>query len=174
MILWNLTQFDSIVYLDSDTIVLNDLSHLHELVSEPWRTGFEFAAATDNWFGTYIYKFNAGVLVLHPSNLVFNELMRTYPIPGNYHPSMAEQEFLNQFYRHRYLQLPTIYNMNMAVYSSKQTLWNTLRSDFKIVHFTIQKPFMSNKKYSWMRYQGVYQLYNEVYQDFLEHANISC
>ena len=58
---------------------------------------------------------------------------------------MAEQEFLNQFYRLRYLQLPTIYNMNMAVYSSKKYLWNTLRPDFKIVHFTIRKPFMLNR-----------------------------
>ena len=41
-----MTQFDSIVYLDSDTIVLDDLSHLHELVAEPWRTGFEFATET--------------------------------------------------------------------------------------------------------------------------------
>ncbi|CAF4788451.1 unnamed protein product, partial [Rotaria sp. Silwood2] len=102
-----MTQFDSIVYLDCDTVVLNDVSHLHELVMEPWRTGFEFAAATDNWFGTYIYKFNAGVFALHPSQLVFNELIRTYTIPGNYLPQFAEQEFLNQFFRFRYLQLPT-------------------------------------------------------------------
>jgi len=167
-----MTQFDSIVYLDSDTVVLNDLSHLHELVAQPWRTGFEFAAATDNWFGTYIYKFNAGVLVLHPSTLVFNELMRTYTIPGNYRTTMAEQEFLNQFFRLRYLQLPIIYNMNMAVYSSKQYLWNTLRSDFKIIHFTIRKPFMVNEK-STRGYRGVYELYDEVYNDFLENANVS-
>ncbi|CAF3608773.1 unnamed protein product [Rotaria sp. Silwood1] len=61
-----MTQFDSIVYLDCDTVVLNDVSHLHELVMEPWRTGFEFAAATDDWRGIYINKFNAGVFVLHP------------------------------------------------------------------------------------------------------------
>jgi len=98
--------------------------------------------------------------------------MRTYPIPGNYRPNMAEQEFLNQFYRLRYLQLPSIYNMNMAVYSTKKHLWDTLRPDFKIVHFTIRKPFMSNGKHT-RGYEGVYQLYNEVYQDFLEHTNIS-
>ena len=54
--------------------------------------------------------------------------MCTYPIPGNYQPTMAEQEFLNQFYPLRYLQLPTIYNMNMAVYSSKKYLWEKLKS----------------------------------------------
>ncbi|CAF2799444.1 unnamed protein product [Rotaria sp. Silwood2] len=172
LILWNMTQFDSIIYLDCDTVVLNDLSHLHELVMEPWRTGFEFAAATDNWFGTYIYKFNAGVLVLHPSQLVFNELIRTYTIPGNYRTVMAEQEFLNQFFRLRYLQLPTVYNMNMAVYSSKQYLWETLKPDFKVVHFTIRKPFMSNGK-STQGYKGVYKLYDEVYKDFLNNINVS-
>lgn len=166
-----MTQFDSIVYLDCDTAVLGDLSHLHELVMEPWRTGFEFATATDNWFGTYIYKFNAGVLVLHPSTLVFQELMRTYRIPGNYLPAMAEQEFLNQFFRLRYLELPTTYNMNMALYSSKPDLWEVLRPNFKVVHFTIRKPFMPNGK-STKGYEGVYALYNEIFKDFLMNPNV--
>ncbi|CAF1341287.1 unnamed protein product [Rotaria sp. Silwood1] len=172
LILWNMTQFDSIVYLDCDTVVLNDVSHLHELVMEPWRTGFEFAAATDDWRGTYINKFNAGVFVLHPSQPVFNELIRTYTIPGNYHPHYAEQEFLNQFFRLRYLQLPTTYNMNMAIYSRNQYLWETLKPDFKIVHFTQRKPFLSNGK-STRGYEGVYELYYEVYNDFLRNANVS-
>ncbi|CAF3121099.1 unnamed protein product [Rotaria sp. Silwood2] len=172
LILWNMTQFDSIVYLDCDTVVLNDVSHLHELVMEPWRTGFEFAAAIDNWFGIYIYKFNAGVFVLHPSQLVFNELIRTYTIPGNYLPQFAEQEFLNQFFRFRYLQLPTTYNMNMAIYPINQYLWETLKPDFKIVHFTQRKPFLSNEK-STQRFKGVYELYYEVYNDFLKNANVS-
>jgi lipopolysaccharide biosynthesis glycosyltransferase len=111
------------------------------------------------------------IRVLHPSTLVFNELIRTYTIPGNYHPTMAEQEFLNQFFRLRYLQLPTIYNMNMAVYSTKQYLWETLKSDFKIVHFTIRKPFMLNGK-NRHGYKDVYKLYDEIYEDFLHNTNI--
>ncbi|CAF3026786.1 unnamed protein product, partial [Rotaria sp. Silwood2] len=43
-----MTEFDSIVYLDLDTVVLGDIAHLHELVAEPSRTRFEFAAVADN------------------------------------------------------------------------------------------------------------------------------
>ncbi|CAF0879724.1 unnamed protein product [Didymodactylos carnosus] len=168
--LWSFTQYDSIIYLDSDTVVMNDISHLHHLVSNPFRTGFEFAAATDNWFGTYIYKFNAGVIVLHPSKLVYNELMRVYNIPDNYNPIMAEQEFLNQYFRLRYLELPTIYNMNMAVYSSYKNLWYKLRPDFKVVHYTIFKPFLG--KYQ-RGYDGPYELYKEIWQDFTSHVDIN-
>ena len=84
---------------------------------------------------------------------------------------MAEQEFLNQFFRLRYLQLPPIYNMNMAVYSTKEYLWNTLKSDFKIVHFTIEKPFMLNRKTRY-GYRDVYKLYDEIYEDFLRSTNV--
>ncbi|CAF5054549.1 unnamed protein product [Rotaria sp. Silwood1] len=62
--------------------------------------------------------------------------------------------------------------MNMAIYSRNQYLWETLKPDFKIVHFTQRKPFLSNGK-STRGYEGVYELYYEVYNDFLRNANVS-
>lgn len=149
--LWNMTQFDSIIYVDVDNIVLGDISHLHELVANPSLTGFELAAVADNWHGKFAYHFNAGVLVLHPSNVVFNELIRTMSLQGNYEPTMAEQAFLNAFFQLRYLQLPVIYNVNLAMYSAYPDLWKRLQTDFKIVHFTLVKPFLkqSNKAYEF-------------------------
>jgi len=143
LILWNMTEFDSIVYLDADTLVLSDISHLHALVEDPLRTGFDFAAAADHWNGKFAYHFNAGVLVLHPCQFVFKELMQTSKIEGNYDPVMAEQAFLNAFYQLRYLQLPLIYNVNLALYSGYPDLWRILKKDFKIVHFTLNKPFLN-------------------------------
>ena len=147
--LWNMTDFDSIIYLDVDTLVFGDISHLYELVVDPSRTRFEFAAVADNWHGQFAFHFNAGVLILHPSTAVFNELIRTMSLEGNYDPTMAEQAFLNAFFQLRYLQLPMIYNVNLAMYSVYPDLWKRLQPDFKIVHFTLVKPFLkqSNKAY---------------------------
>ncbi|CAF3841643.1 unnamed protein product [Rotaria sp. Silwood1] len=159
--LWNMTEFDSIVYLDADTLVLGDISHLHELVADPSRTGFEFAAVADNWHGKFAYHFNAGVLVIHPSIDVFKELIRTMSLPGNYEPTMAEQAFLNAFFQLRYLQLPLIYNVNLAMYLAYPDLWTRMQSDFKIVHFTLVKP--SRKELS-----GGYTVPVKLYHDMLE------
>ena len=144
--LWNMTEFDSIIYLDADTLVLADIAHLHELVADPSRTGFELAAVADSWAGKFAYHFNAGVLVLHPSTAVFKELMRTMHIEGNYEPTMAEQAFLNAFFQLRYLQLPVIYNVNLDMYSGYPKLWLKLEQDFKVIHFTLVKPFVDPSK----------------------------
>ena len=165
--LWNMTDFDAIVYLDVDTLVLGDISHLHELVADPSRTRFEFAAVADNWHGKFAYHFNAGVLVLHPSTAVFNELLRTMTVPGNYHPTMAEQAFLNAFFQLRYLQLPVIYNVNLAMYSAYPDLWKRLQPDFKIVHFTLVKPFL---KQSNSAYEFPLKLYDQVATEYVRSA----
>jgi glycogenin glucosyltransferase len=167
LILWNMTEFNSIVYLDSDTLVLDDISHLHALVEDPFRTGFDFAAAADIWFGKFAYHFNAGVLVLHPCEFVFKEFMRTFEIAGNYDPLMAEQAFLNAFYQLRYLQLPLIYNVNLALYSGYPDLWEALKKDFKIVHFTLSKPFLNQ---SVPAYEQPIQLYLEVWNTYRKSA----
>ncbi len=163
--LWNMTEFDSITYLDVDTLVLSDISHLNELVADPLRTGFEFAAVADNWYGKFAFHFNAGVLVLHPSSVVFKELVRTMSLPGNYHPKMAEQAFLNAFFQLRYLQLPLIYNVNLAMYSAYPDLWKNMQQDFKIVHFTLVKPFL---KQSNNAYDVPLKLYNDVLDEYMK------
>ena len=165
--LWNMTEFDSIIYLDADNLVLGDISHLNELVADPSRTGFEFAAVADNWNGKFAYHFNAGVIVLHPSADVFNELMRTMSLPGNYDPIMAEQAFLNAFFQLRYLQLPVIYNVNLAMYSAYPDLWNILQSDFKVVHFTVFKPFL---KQSNTAYEVPVKLYTTISDEYMKSA----
>lgn len=161
LLLWNMTQFDAIVYLDADTIVMNDLKHLHELVSNPRQTHFEFAAAVDSWYDKWIMRFNAGVLVLHPSELVFNELIRLYRMPHLYDAEFAEQELLNQFFRLRYLQLPPVYNTNIALYLRYPKIWKVLKPDFKVVHFTKYKPFL--KRNTWS-YNEPDQLYRKMWE----------
>jgi lipopolysaccharide biosynthesis glycosyltransferase len=160
-----MTEFDSIVYLDLDTLVLGNIENLHELVADPSRTGFELAAVADHWEGKFAYHFNAGVLVLHPSTAVFHELMRTMQLPGNYDPLWAEQAFLNAFFQLRYLQLPLIYNVNLSFYVKYADLWEKLQRDFKIVHYTDVKPFQDQNKKG---FEMPIKLYNDAWKEFSE------
>ncbi|CAF1125530.1 unnamed protein product [Adineta steineri] len=150
-------------FIDVDTLVLGDISHLHELVADPSRTRFEFAAVADNWHGQFAYHFNAGVLVLHPSIAVFKELLRTSSFEGNYAPTMAEQAFLNAFFQLRYLELPIIYNVNLALYLAYPDLWKRMQPDFKIVHYTLTKPFLTK---SDSKMEVLLKLYGEAMEEY--------
>lgn len=64
--LWNLTQYDRILYLDADTLVVNNVDHLFELPLE-----IDFAASPELGFPDC---FNSGVMLLKPSSVVFKKL----------------------------------------------------------------------------------------------------
>lgn len=170
--LWNMTEFDGIVYLDADTIVCDKLDGVFSLVAPG--TGFEFAAAPDNWYGKFTFNFNAGVLVLRPNNLVYNELLKISKEPGNYDALFAEQSFLNEYYRFRYISLPQTYNMNLAIYSKYPELWKILQPEFKVIHYTLMKPFLTDKPGPYL---GPYEFYKNLikpFEDTVEKIKLSC
>ncbi|CAG8770483.1 28234_t:CDS:2, partial [Dentiscutata erythropus] len=82
--IWSLTEFNSIIYIDSDAIVLQKIDNLFEIVNS--RTKFEFATAPDVLDKQILTKFNA----------------ESYP-----------------------------------------HLWPILFPDIKVIHFTVEKPFLS-------------------------------
>ncbi|KAM0551274.1 hypothetical protein ACHAPJ_008619 [Fusarium lateritium] len=65
---WSQTQFDRILFLDADTLVLSNLDHLFELPS-----AIDLAASPDLGFSDC---FNSGVMLLKPSSSTYSELRR--------------------------------------------------------------------------------------------------
>ncbi|KAL9567453.1 hypothetical protein ACKAV7_008403 [Fusarium commune] len=63
---WSQTQFDRILFLDTDTLVLSNLDHLFELPPT-----IELAACPDLGFSDC---FNSGVMLLKPSSSTYSEL----------------------------------------------------------------------------------------------------
>merc|ERR1719446_1954350 len=61
--LWQMTQYERILYLDADTVLTGDAAHIFSVST--------FAAEK----GKYHAHFNAGVMLLTPSTHVFDELM---------------------------------------------------------------------------------------------------
>jgi len=124
---WTLTQFSKCVFLDADTLVLQNVDDLFERE--------ELSAAPDiGWPDC----FNTGVFVFRPAQKTYDELLAHAKNYGSF--DGGDQGLLNEFFsdwstkdiaRH----LPFTYNtVSSAVYSYAPA-FNRYGKDVKIVHF---------------------------------------
>lgn len=112
---FNLTQFKSIIYIDSDMVVKGSLRNLFELVIDKItiseETGqsvnsriipapFKFAAVNDCWPDDFDTLFNAGFFVMEPNAEMFKNWTINRGADVEYDGKMAEQNFLNGIFRH--------------------------------------------------------------------------
>ncbi|BFI32676.1 xylan alpha-glucuronosyltransferase [Marchantia polymorpha subsp. ruderalis] len=81
--LWQLVQYDKIIFIDADLLVLRNLDSLFDLP--------ELSST-----GNDKYLFNSGVMVIEPSNCTFNLLMDQIPEVESYNG--GDQGFLNEIF----------------------------------------------------------------------------
>ena len=130
--------FERIVLLDADTLVLQNVDDLFERPP--------FAAAPDFFLPD---RFNSGVMVVEPSNSLFGRMMETLAVAGTY--DGGDQGFLNTFFADWYAmpvqhRLPVGYNMAHFIYQflrGHPTLRTTLEREAKILHYMVQKPWQA-------------------------------
>jgi glycogenin glucosyltransferase len=130
--IWNLTQFDKIVYIDADAMVLSTTDELMDLDTD-------FAAAPDIFPPD---KFNAGVLVIRPNADVFNHMLEKVNLLPSY--DGGDTGFLNSFYPNWYVgdsnsRLHFGYNaqrtMYWFTYNKRPGYWNSIQN-LKIIHYS--------------------------------------
>ncbi|KAI9482863.1 MAG: nucleotide-diphospho-sugar transferase [Benjaminiella poitrasii] len=126
--LWNLTQYKKVVFLDADTMVVQNID---ELFNYP-----QFTAAVD--IGGVL---NTGVFVAEPNKETYQDIMKTYETAPSY--NKGDQGFLNYYFNRSANPLPGNYNLMI-----KFTHFSTLASSFvskntaKVLHFTSEtKPW---------------------------------
>ncbi|KAJ8608818.1 hypothetical protein CTAYLR_009358 [Chrysophaeum taylorii] len=140
---WELEEYDRVVYIDTDAIVLEPLEELFEL-------RVDFAAAPDVFPPD---KFNAGVLVLRPSGRTFEAMMKAAPTAPSH--DGGDTGFLNTFFNDWYTgphetRLPFRYNAQRTMYWMTHVrqpgYWNSIKP-IKILHFSSSpKPWEDAKK----------------------------
>jgi inositol phosphorylceramide glucuronosyltransferase 1 len=137
----NIWSFDKLgikrlVYLDADTLVLR---HFNELFSSP----FNFAAVQDVYGVSssrgFSVMFNAGVLAIQTSTAVFEDMKQKIET-AKFPLGEAEQAFLNLYFGSKVLNLPYVYNANLAIKARSPALWEAMKDELRIVHYTTHKP----------------------------------
>ncbi|KAI0079227.1 glycosyltransferase family 8 protein [Panus rudis PR-1116 ss-1] len=138
--LWQLDQqgYTGVVYLDADTLVHRNLDELFALP-------FNFAAVPDIFLDSrgFTLGFNAGVLFLHPSSSVFDDMVSKIAL-AQFPAEDAEQSFLNHYFGAEAVRLPYAYNGNLAIKKRAPLLWQTTEPERRLVHFTMVKPFLGH------------------------------
>jgi len=135
---FELTEYDAVILLDSDTVVLEDISELFNLPTD-------FAASLDQapWLNqekALQTMIQGGMMFLRPCQAMAEDMYRILRERPKLRFTIgnAEQEFLSWYFRYSVWLLPDYYNaMNRP-----SLMGNTTRGGFapKIVHFTSDKP----------------------------------
>jgi len=135
---WQLAEFEKVVLLDADTLVVKNVDDLFE---RP-----ELSAGPDFFLPD---RFNSGVMVLEPRQATFERMERRLGEEVSY--DGGDQGFLNLFFEGWYAKpvehrLPAGYNMANFIYEfmhAHKTAWKNLQQEVKIVHYMVQKPWRS-------------------------------
>lgn len=139
--IFNLTQFEKIVFLDCDILILKNIDNLF---NKPHMT----AAIDGEYFNLYPNNphFNAGCLVIQPNKEDFNNLMNlinTLNIDNYQNTIIADQELLNIYYNDWYnkkdLHLNKYYNI-FGPYIEEEYL-DDIKKKAYFIHFVGRKPW---------------------------------
>jgi alpha-N-acetylglucosamine transferase len=128
--LWELDEYRKLVYLDADTLVLQNIDELFEYPA--------FSAAPNLYEGAGdLTRMNSGVFVAQPSRLVFADMLRVLEGSGQTY-RRTDQTFL-QAYFPRWHGLPYVYNTLQYVYFNLPQLWQW--SAIRVIHYQYEKPW---------------------------------
>ena len=132
---WSFVEYELALFLDLDTMVIRPLEpvfgKLSQLSPAPIAMGYDkFPHNASSTTG-----FNAGVMLVRPNATLFREL--TASISTLEHdPSMAEQNYLNAFFRGRVRPLPFAFNAMVSVKHDLPHFWNSHWQSMVILHYT--------------------------------------
>jgi alpha-N-acetylglucosamine transferase len=132
--LWELEQFDKVVFLDADTIVVQNIDILFEYPS--------FLAAPNLYASQAdFHRMNSGVFTASPSREMFSSMLLELDRPGAYWPR-TDQSFLESYFGTRQgftLGLPYTYNTLQYLWFNMPELWRW--ETIHVVHYQFEKPW---------------------------------
>lgn len=132
--LWELEQFEKVVFLDADTIAVKNIDILFDYPS--------FLAAPNLYAGLGdFHRINSGVFTARPSREMFSSMLRELNRPRAYWPR-TDQSFLERYFGTRQgciLGLPYTYNTLQYLWFNLPELWRW--QTIHVVHYQFEKPW---------------------------------
>ena len=131
--LWQLTEYQDVVFLDADLIVLKNIDVLFDYP--------EFSAAPNVYetLGDF-HRLNSGVFAAKPSEQTFANMLTALDRPGIFWPR-TDQTFLQSYFPDWH-GLPIFFNLLQYVWFNLPELWNW--ESVKVIHYQYEKPWEDN------------------------------
>ena len=131
--LWELDQYDRVVFIDADAIVVRDIRKLF---------GYPEFAAAPNLYETLadMHRLNSGVFVAEPSKYTFNDMLTHLDRPDVFW-RRTDQTFLETYFPDWH-GLPYTYNALQYIYFNLPPLWHW--PAIHVVHYQYEKPWEEN------------------------------
>ena len=135
--IWNMMEYERIIYLDSDALVLSNIDHMFDCGT--------FCAAF-----RHSDLFNAGIIVVEPSRAIFRDMLTKIPDTPSYDD--GDQGFLNVYFKDlRYasmfnwsnksrqrqpMRMPAGLNADIGFYYAN-SCWRVPKEELRIIHYTL-------------------------------------
>jgi glycogenin glucosyltransferase len=139
--LWRMIEYESVVYLDSDCFIVENIDHLfkvHLQLNDVHKIG----VSSDFFMDSFQTWFNMGVFVLKPNETEYARLVELNEGGSvRFMTVWSEQGFLNEVYKDRWFEIGFEYNANLAVYGFMRKYWDERERDIRVIHYTMSKPW---------------------------------
>lgn len=131
--LWQMEDYESIVFLDADTIVIRNIDRLFDYP--------EFCAAPNVYESLAdFHRLNSGVFTARPSQTTFAAMMDRLDQPDVFW-RRTDQTFLETFFPDWH-GLPVTFNMLQYVWFNLPGLWDW--KSVHVVHYQYEKPWQTD------------------------------
>jgi alpha-N-acetylglucosamine transferase len=138
--LWQIAEYEKIVFLDADILVLKNIDRLF---SYP-----EFSAAPNVYESLAdFHRLNSGVFVASPSEATFSAMLERLDRPEAFWPR-TDQTFLQEFFPDWH-GLPVFFNMLQYVWFNLPDLWDW--KSISVLHYQYEKPWEDHAKADKLR-----------------------
>ena len=128
--LWKLEQWDKIVFLDADSVVVKPIDMLFDFP--------EFSGAPNVYQDlSDFHRLNSGVFAADPSRATYDALLEKLDRPGVFW-RRTDQTFLESFFPDWH-KLPYTFNTMQYVYFNLPELW--VWKSIRVVHYQYEKPW---------------------------------
>ena len=154
---WNLVEYKAIALIDVDMLAVQNpsdifTSHLPKMLSENKTLGAVREHPLQNCYGNGATNtFNAGMLLIVPNQKRFVHMVNSIDLFPHNSAFDAEQALINAMFKHTVYELPVSYNALTLIKSCEPELWYSHHHHFKMIHFTVTKPWTYAIK--WERIQ---------------------
>ena len=131
--LWKLTEYRRVVFLDADTLVVQNIDKLF---------GYPEFCAAPNLYETLadMHRLNSGVFVAEPSAATFDAMLAQLDTPGVFW-RRTDQTFLERHFPDWH-GLPYTCNALQYLYFNLPQLWRW--KSIRVVHYQYEKPWQEN------------------------------